>query len=248
MKNVNHAFFAAGAVGIGPAFLLIFYALRRYEFPYVEKALFRNDRLFLSFAVGMIVGVFSAVLFNAFQIELYTQALIILLAMALFDESFKMAYLNLRTFQKKFDTAFYGSSLGVGMAATFIMAFAFQTFTQPTDPFHPVNVFGLLTISIALNSIQFFTGSIIGVGSAKGTPWRSYFQSLGSRAVFALLIAPFLAPAQVANVVVMVIFLLAATAFAIFLYWETQSSIIPDSLPADVRRTLRRGAPRDRTA
>ncbi len=248
---MNHEFFAAGAVGIGPALLLIYYSLRRYEYPYVAEALFRNDRLFLSFAVGMIFGVASAVLFNAFRIELYTTALIVLLGIAAFDESFKLVYLNLKFFQRKFDTAFYGSSLGAGMGATFIMAFAFQTFSQPrdvqpTDPFHPINILVLLTLSVALNSLQFFTGSIIGVGSAEGRPWRSYIQALGSRAVFALLFAPFLAPFQLANPYIIVAFLLVATGFAIFLFWEGYSNIIPESLPADVRRRLRKRPPAER--
>jgi hypothetical protein len=225
----------------------MFYSLRRYEYPYVEKALFRNDRLFLSFAVGMIVGTASAVLFNAFRIDLYTTALIVLLAMAVFDESFKLVYLNLRFFQRKFDTVFYGSSLGLGMAATFIMAIAFQTFTNPTDPFNPIGVTALATLSIALNSLHFFTGSVIGSGSARGRPWRAYAQSLGSRTVFALLIAPFLAPFQVANPAVLVFFLLAATAFTIFLFWQAHSFIIPEALPADVRRRLRRPFTREKT-
>jgi hypothetical protein len=245
---VNHAFFAAGAVGIGPALLLMFYSLRRYEYPYVQVGLFRNDRLFLSFAVGMIVGTASAVLFNSFRIDLYTTALVILLMIAVFDESFKLVYLNLRTFQRKFDTVFYGPSLGLGMAATFIMAIAFQTFTSPQDPFNPVNVSGLLTLSIAFNSLHFFTGSLIGAGSASGRPWRAYLQSLGSRSVFALLIAPFLAPFQVANPTLLVSFLLAATAFAIFLFWEAHSFIIPRALPADVRRRLRRVPTRERAS
>ncbi len=247
---MNHEFIASGAIGIGPALLIIYYALRRYEYPYVEQALFRNDRLFLSFGVGMVMGVVSAVLFNAFTIELYTTALFVLLIISVFDESFKMVYLNLKPFQGRFDTAFYGSSLGVGMGATFVMAFAFQTFSQPvgqpTDPFHPQNILILLTLSVAMISLQFFTGSLLGVGAAGRRPWRAYLQALGARGVFSLLLAPFLAPFQVANVYVIVGFFLLAAAFAVFLLWEGYSNVIPDSLPADVRRRLRR-IPQDRS-
>ncbi len=247
MKGVVELeFFAAGAIGVAPAFLIMFYTLRRYEYPYVEKAIFRNDRLFLSFAVGMVLGVISAVIFNAFRIDLYTTAILVLVLVALFEESFKLAYLNLKIFQKEFDTVFYGSSTGLGIAATFIMAFAFQTFTGPVDspvpPFSPINILVLLTLSVALNSIHFFTGSTIGVGAASGRPWGAFFRAVGSRAVFALLVAPFLAPAQVLNPYVLVAFLLAGTAFAIFLYRESYSSVIPDSLPTEVRRKMRRSA------
>lgn len=243
MKDVYELeFFAAGAVGVAPAFLIMFYTLRRYEYPYVEEAIFRNDRLFLSFAVGMVLGVISAVVFNAFSIDLYTTAILVLILVALFEESFKLAYLNLKLFQKEFDTVFYGSSTGLGIAATFIMAFAFQTFTSPVNPFSPVNVLVLLTLSVALNSMHFFTGATIGVGAASGRPWMSFFRAVGSRAVFALLVAPFLAPAQVLNPYALVAFLLAGTAFAIFLYRESYSSVIPDSLPMEVRRKMRRSA------
>ncbi len=239
---MNVEFFAAGAVGVGPAFLLMFYTLRRYEYPYVEKALFRNDRLFLSFAVGMVFGVISAVVLNYFTINLYTTAILVLFLVALFEESFKLVYLNLKLFQKEFDTVFYGSSTGLGMAATFVMAFAYQTFTSPFDPFSPVNVLVLITLSVAINSLHFFTGSTIGVGAASGRPWNAFFKAVASRGAFALLVAPFLAPAQVINPYALVAFLLAGTAFAIYLYRESYSSVIPDSLPLDVRRRLRRPA------
>lgn len=237
---MNHAFFAAGAVGIAPAFLIMFYALRRYEYPYVEEALFRNDRLFLSFSVGMVVGVLSAVLFNAFGVVGTLGAMTALLAVALFEESFKVAYLNLRFFQGRFDAVFYGPSLGLGTAATFSMAVAFQTFTAPGDPFAPLNVTILALLAVALCALHFFTGSVLGAGAGQGRTWRSYAQALGARVVFALLLAPFLAPFEVGSPGVLVAFLLAATGFTLFLLWEAQRFVIPDSLPPDVRRRLRR--------
>lgn len=243
MQLVNEAFYAAGAVGIGPALATLYYSLRRYEYPWVEKGLFRNDRLFMSFAVGMILGVLSAVFFNSFRIDLFTTALLVLILTALFEESFKLFYLNLRWLQRRFDTVFYGASLGVGMAATFVMAFAFQTFTQPVDPFHPISVLGLLTLSVALVSLHFFTGSMIGSGVAEGKPWWAYLRALTARVFFAVLLAPFLAPFQVVDPYLIIGFLVAAAAFALFLLWEGHSRVIPESLPADVRRKLRKPGP-----
>ena len=242
---MNHEFFAAGAVGIGPAFLFLFYALRRYEYPYVKEGLFRNDRLFLSLAVGMVVGTASAVLFNAFRVAGTLAALSVLLATALFEESFKVAYLNFRLFRGRFDAVFYGPALGLGTAATFTMAFAFQTFTAPVDPFSVVNVLVLVTLGVALSALHFFTGTVLGAGAAEGAPWWSLLQALGARAVFALLLAPFLAPFQVANPAVLVVVLLASAAFALLLFREAHVHRIPDSLPADVRRQLRRTPARE---
>lgn len=234
-------FFAAGVVGLGPALFFTFFSLRRYEYPYVEEALFRNDRLFLSFAVGMVAGVASALIFNAFPVNFFTTALIVLLLTATFEESFKLVYLNLKFLQGKFDTVFYGASAGLGMAATFVMAFAFQTFSGGLDPFSPVNVLTLLTLSIALGALHFATGSLLGIGAAQRLLWRSYLQAMGARLVFAVLLAPFLAPFQVLNVALLVLFFLAATFFALYLYRESLLSFIPDSLPVEVRRRLRRG-------
>lgn len=236
-------FFAAGVVGIGPALLLVYYGLRRYEYPYVEEAIFRNDRLFLSFAVGMVVGVLAAVFFNAFRVAVVETALLVLLGVALFEESFKLAYLNLRWFRGRFDVVFYGTSLGVGTAATFAMAVSFQTFTGP-DPFSPVNVGTLLALAVALNGLHFYTGSVQGAGSARGRPWRAYLQALGARAVFALLLAPFLAPFQVRNPAVLVTYFVLAVAMALVLFREGYLHVIPPSLPQDVRRRLRRPARR----
>ncbi len=239
---VNHEFFAAGAVGIGPALLLMFYTLRRYEYPFVEKALFRSERLFLSFAIGLVVGVVAAVIFNFFQINTTVAALLALLAVAVFEESFKIVYLNYKLFRGNFDTVFYGPGLSLGIAATFSMAFAFQVFTQPDVPLGAlaVNVTVLVLLSLGLNALHFYTGSVQGAGAGGGTPWRSYFQSMGARAVFALLLAPFLAPFQIPNPAVLVGFLLVAVGFAVYLFWNAYRRVIPNALPSDVRRRLRR--------
>ncbi len=239
---VNHEFFAAGAVGIGPAFLLMFYTLRRYEYPYVEKALFRSERLFLSFAIGLVVGVVAAVIFNFFLVNTTVAALLALLAVAVFEESFKLVYLNYKLFRGNFDTVFYGAGLSFGIAATFSMAFAFQVFTQPDVPLgaRAVNVTILVLLSLGLNALHFYPGSGQGAGAGGGTPWRSYFQAMGARAVFALLLAPFLAPFQVLNRAVLVAFLLVAVGFAVYLFWNAYRGVIPNALPSDVRRRLRR--------
>ncbi len=239
---VNHAFYAAGAVGIGPALLLMFYTLRRYEYPSVENALFRSDRLFLSFAIGLVIGVITAVVFNAFLVNTTVAALLALLAVAVFEESFKLAYLNYKLFRGKFDTVFYGPGLSFGIAATFSMAFAFQVFTQPNVPLGAlaVNVTILILLSLGLNALHFYTGAVQGAGAGQGTPWRSYFQAMGARAVFALLLAPFLAPFQIRNSAVLVAFLLVAVGFALYLFWNAYSRVIPNSLPSKVRRRLRR--------
>ncbi|MDX1534369.1 MAG: hypothetical protein R3291_01970 [Thermoplasmata archaeon] len=239
---MNHEFFAAGAVGIGPAFLLMFYTLRRYEYPYVEKALFRNERLFLSFAIGLVVGVVTAVVFNAFLVGTTVEALLALLAVAVFEESFKLVYLNYKIFRGNFDTVFYGPGLSFGIAATFSMAFAFQVFTQPEVPLGAliVNVTVLILLAVGLNALHFYTGAVQGAGAGRGRPWRAYFQALGARGVFALLLAPFLAPFQVLNPAVLVGFLLVAVGFALFLFWNAYTRVIPNSLPSEVRRRLRR--------
>ena len=239
---MNHEFFAAGAVGIGPAFLLMFYTLRRYEYPYVEKPLFRSDRLFLSFAIGLVIGVVAAVIFNFFLVNTTVAALLALLAVAVFEESFKLAYLNYKLFRGNFDTVFYGPGLSFGIAATFSMAFAFQVFTQPDVPLGAlaVNVTILLLLSLGLNTLHFYTGAVQGAGAGGGTPWRSYFQAMGARAVFALLLAPFLAPFQIPNPAVLVGFLLVAVVFGVYLFWNAYTRVIPNSLPSKVRRQLRR--------
>ncbi|MFQ6013474.1 MAG: hypothetical protein ACE5LS_07510 [Thermoplasmata archaeon] len=237
---MNHEFFAAGAVGIGPAFLLMFYTLRRYEYPYMKEALFRSERLFLSFAIGLVVGVITAVVFNTFQVANTVAALLALIAVAVFEESFKLVYLNYKLFQGKFDAVFYGSALGFGTAATFSMAFAFQVFTGPAAVLTALSVALLLILSLAMNALHFYTGSVQGSGAGRGTPWWSYLQALGARGVFALLLAPFFAVREVLNPAVLVGSLLAATGIALYLFWNAYVHVIPNSLPADVRRRLRR--------
>ncbi|MFQ6013667.1 MAG: hypothetical protein ACE5LS_08530 [Thermoplasmata archaeon] len=237
---MNHEFFAAGAVGIGPAFLLMFYTLRRYEYPYVEKALFRSERLFLSFAIGLIIGVITAVVFDALQVATVVVAFLALVAVAVFEESFKLVYLNYKLFRGNFDTVFYGLGLSFGIAATFSMAFAFQVFTGPAAVLTPLSVALLLILSLALNALHFYAGAVQGSGAGRGAPWRSFLQALGARGVFALLLAPFFAVLEVLNPAVLVGSLLVATGVALYLFRNAYVHVIPNSLPADVRRRLRR--------
>lgn len=236
---MNHEFFIAGALGIGPAIFVLWHALRRYDYPYVEKALFDSRKVFFSFAVGMVFGVVSSS-FGGFLPGFDVASVLSLsITLALLEESFKLVYLNLKRFQRKFDTTFYGSSLGLGMASTIALA---NAYIQPKGTLFTLNYLILLLIfSIGINSLHCFTGALIGFASSKGRSWFSFLKAVLSRIVFAVLILPFFLASQ-SEILLPLASLVACAVYSLFLYSYAYFHILPETLPESLRRERRRKA------
>jgi len=58
----------AAALGIGPALALMFWTLRDYTYPKVERPFFDDRKLFALLAVGMVIGVIVYVLQSYFNL------------------------------------------------------------------------------------------------------------------------------------------------------------------------------------
>jgi len=108
-------FFASGLLGFGPSVAVLFHALRTYDYPYTEKAYFDTGRVFLALAVGMILGTASGALTLALSGAATTvlSLVVLLILLALFEEAFKLIYLNRKGYRGRFDTTFVGVTLGV---------------------------------------------------------------------------------------------------------------------------------------
>jgi len=112
-------FFVSGLIGFGPSVAVLFHALRTYDYPHTEKAYFDTGRVFLALAVGMVLGTASGALTVALQqgVGSLLALVIVLLLLALFEEGFKVLYLNRKGYRGRFDTTFVGLTLGVGIAS-----------------------------------------------------------------------------------------------------------------------------------
>lgn len=251
MVTEQNLFFAAGVVGLGPALALMFCGLRRYDYPYVDKALFSNRRLFGSFAIGMVVGTLSAavtylILFSIAAADL-AGLFVLFLAIGLFDESFKLVYLNSRPLRGRFDATFYGVALGLGMAATTAMAWAYQGVRLPDIGFTPVTLLAFAALSVGFNGFGCFTGAVLGLGAAQGYMRIPFAEAASARAVLALLLTLFISAAP-SSAELSLGSALTGVALALALTWMAFARLLPEALPQDVRRQRRRRARRGRAA
>ncbi len=247
----NLTFLAAGLLGLGPALALMFLAFRQYDHPHVEKALFSDGKLFGSFAVGMIMGTISAAAANLllFVGNDFTTVLLVLFLVAVFDEGFKLMYLNMKLLGGRFDLTFYGGAAGLAMGGTSAMAYAYLAL-QSALGFTAVPFAFSFTMALGLVGTEFFTGALLGSGAFSHRTVQPLLESLAARGLLAGLMAlllssplPELGWAAGATV--------AAT--GVGLAWAAHTSVVPGALPEEVHRTLRRrrrrtaaGAPQTR--
>ncbi|HSA35259.1 MAG TPA: hypothetical protein P5202_01725, partial [Methanomassiliicoccales archaeon] len=65
---MNWTTMLAAALGVGPALALMFWTLRDYTYPKVERPFFDDRKLFGLLAVGMVIGVVVFVLQSYFNL------------------------------------------------------------------------------------------------------------------------------------------------------------------------------------
>ncbi|MEE9116682.1 MAG: hypothetical protein V3U09_07280 [Thermoplasmata archaeon] len=230
---------AAGLLGIGPALAFLFHAMRRYDVPFVDEPLFDAGRLFMLFAGGMVFGGVSA--FMSFTFPPPSDFLILLallIGFALFEELFKFVVVNLKQFQLKYETTFYGLSLGLGVSSITMLMTSFVLMPVRFDNATAyVGVALAAVYSISVCSLHASTGSYIGYGSATGYVWNYFIQAMIARVAFAVMIIPFiLGTDQVLSAISMVV----AAVFSILLYVHVYTHILPETLPDKEKKRKRR--------
>jgi RsiW-degrading membrane proteinase PrsW (M82 family) len=186
---------ASAAAGFGPSMALLYFTLKDYTYPKVEKPFFDDRKVFAFFALGIVLGM---VLFavESFGQESSSEETVVavVLVFAVFEELLKLIILNFPRFQKKVDTAFYGLSMGLGMAATFTFASVYASLldldTATTNPTAiEILAFSLLGVQFVL--LHGATTSMIGIGVARGQI-RGYFtQALLLHISYSLLMIPY---------------------------------------------------------
>ncbi len=236
---VDYRVVMAGILGIGPALALLFHAMRKYDVPFVEAPLFDSGRLFMLFAVGMVFGGIAT--FMTFATvgpgATFLVLLGLLLVIALFEELFKFVVLNMKQFQLKYETTFYGLSLGLGISAVFMLMTSYPLIPRDFDGLEKYVAVALLALySIGISTLHASTGSYIGYGSATGYVWNYFFQAMIARAGYAVMIVPFILGEPILDAIGMA----AATIFAILLYVHIYYRILPETLPDKERKKRRR--------
>jgi len=244
-------FFVAGVIGFGPSIGVLYHGLRTYDYPYTEKSYFETRRVFLALAVGMVIGTVTGAMSVGFRLGITSllSLVVLLLLLALFEEGFKLVYLNRKGYRGRFDTTFVGLSAGVGIAA--IVA-AGSAYSNGPGLFAASSVTTLLAFSASLAFVHGATGAILGYGCSRGEIVVALAQAYVARVLHAAMLVPFFVwsglPDPEANLAVPLLSLVGAVVFTMLLYLHVYRSVLPETLPPELRRERRRRVRTTRTA
>jgi len=162
----------AAVFGLAPAVILMYFVLKKYTYPAVERPFFSDPTLFGLFAVGLVVGTVLFVVYSYFD----RASIITAVAFAMIFELIKMVILNMKRFQGKSDTVFYGYGLGLGMGAT--LAFGMVFYITRAGDMDAASWVILAIISLTFVFLHSATGTTIGEGVTRNRTWEFFFQAL----------------------------------------------------------------------
>lgn len=183
---MNTDLLTAGIVGFTPAVILLYYTLRDYTYPKVEKPFFDDRKAFGLFTIGLVVGTILSVVESWFSLQL----LIVALAVGLMEEIVKLVILNMPRFQGKLDTSFYGTTLGLGLGAT--MGFgAFYSTKIIVGSLDLVSILILVALALQFIFLHGSTGTALGIGVARRMQVPYFARAALIHIAYNLLMIPF---------------------------------------------------------
>ncbi|MEM3444356.1 MAG: hypothetical protein QXJ27_03585 [Thermoplasmata archaeon] len=233
-------FSVASIIGIIPAIILLYNLLKKYERPYVEFALFDFSRVGLAFIVGLFAGVCVAIARYLFYdvvttSEILEVVLLMLLFFPVFEELLKLIILNTKFFHRKFDTVFYGISLGTSIGLMAFVSLALIMLRTTNFESNP-HLFGvLLLVAMDFIFINAFTGSVIAYGVQANKIWSHLFRAVLFSAINNFLLFPFYR----ALPGLMYPFLFFGFLYTIFTLYLVERKVIPSAIPEKVKKEIR---------
>lgn len=247
MSNHGAVLFVSGLVGFGPAIAVLYHALRTYDYPFTEDTYFDTSRVFLAFAVGMVLGTVSGAFTVALGALSLLSLVVAILLLALFEEGVKLVYLNRKKYRGRFDSTFCGASMGIGLAA---LVAAGNAYVNGRALLTPANIVLLSALSASLALVHVSTGAIIGWGCSKEQVTKPFAQAYVARVLHAAMLVPFIVWSALGrtDVLIPLLSLSAAVVFTALVYIYVYKTILPDTLPPELRRKRRRDLRRPRDA
>jgi hypothetical protein len=235
----NLDFLVAFLLGILPGLVILWVSLRRFDRPQVDHTLFDDRRVFGSLAVGLVFGTIASIFTLTLprgDLPSFVAAIAVSLV---FDESFKLVWLNRRAYRGRFDTTFYGVPLGIGAAASGVVAAAWAS---QSTLYVPETLALLVLYSFGLGLVNADTGAIIGFGASRGDTWQAFFRAIAVRAVHSAFLIPYILAPSILEGAELYATISAGTSlgFALVVYYYVYHEILPNTLPEDLRRELRR--------
>lgn len=238
-------FSVALILGLAPGLAVMYWSIRRFDIPFTQYRLFDDRRLFGGLAIGMIFGA-GAGFFELADLGNVLGALLAFAVFIVFEETFKMVWLNRKPYSGRFDTTFYGVPIGAGTAAMLVVANILSNVADPTfSLFLPESFLLFVLFSVSLNLIHVDTGILIGFGASRGEMMLPFLKALFVRLAHAGFLLAFLfqTPEPWS-----LIALATSIAFAAIVYHYAYTVLLPGTLPEDLRRELKREKRRARKA
>jgi len=150
-------------LGIIPALIILFIALKGYDGYYKDKY------MFLTFIIGIIFGFIAAFVQSFYPLGIYiyqlsSYALISILLLAVFEQLFKTIILNVKRLHQKKETPIYGLSLGLGFGSSFtpFMIIAASASSAVSNSIYILSIIALGSVGLIL--FHGATGIFIGYG------------------------------------------------------------------------------------
>ena len=188
---MNYDLMIAGAIGFAPALALMYYTLKDFTYPAVERPFFDDRKVFFMFAVGIMIGVVLAAVEYIFSSTDVGSLMLYAILFALMEELAKFVILNLRRFLQKLDTTFYGVTLGLGIGSTTGFGAVFFTLHALNGQVGVLDYVFLVLLAIQLVLLHGATTTTIAIGSARGNPWPFLTQAIMVHLAVNLLMVPY---------------------------------------------------------
>lgn len=181
----------AGVAALAPALLLMYFVLKKYTYPKVEEPFFSDPSLFMLFAVGLVEG---TILFVAYTyLRDWWGSIIVAVLIGAIMEIVKLVSLNLKRYNGKSDSIFYGFGLGIGMGAAIAFGMSYYITSIITKDGGAMDAASWIMIAVFILMYIFLnsaTGTIIGEGIARYKPWEFFMQAVLVNVACQLLMIP----------------------------------------------------------
>lgn len=198
-------------LGVIPALIILYIALKGYE------GLYKDKIVFLTFVVGIILG-FIAAIVRSFTLP---GMIVYIVILAFFEQLSKTIILNIGRFHRKQETPIYGLSLGLGFGSVFtpFLLIAGGASIVGDTPAIAAIAFGSLGIIL----FHAATGVLIGYGIYDGKLLKFLFITIGLQ-------IPFNALMDWSRLYPNIYFFyvqLALVIYGLFFFWHIVKKVMP---------------------
>ncbi len=219
----------AGAIGFTPALILLFFTLKDYTYPAVEKPYFDDRKVFIMLSFGMIAGSIFFLVESVFG----SASVLYLVLVVLLEEMLKFIVFNSRKYSGRVDTTFYAFSFGLGAGAIITFGNIYLALSSAVAS-GTFTLGGVLLFTVYGFMIAFLWGStsaIIGLGALKKEPVHYTLLAIMIHLFYSIVLVPFylnIEPWTYLSFAVVWFFML-------YVFRQTYAFIIPSTIPPEAR-------------